>query len=70
MNTYKVIVEDMHCQNCAKKITQALEEKGADVVVSVDLKKKTVTVDSCLSAEEIFTTIEDAGFTPVDLELV
>ena len=70
MNSYKVVVEDMHCQNCVRKIKEALESKGKDVVVSADLNKKTVTVDSSLSAEVIFTTIEDAGFTPVDLELV
>ena len=43
MNSYKVVVEDMHCQNCVRKIKEALESKGKDVVVSADLNKKTLT---------------------------
>ena len=42
---YKISVPDMHCENCVKRINNALEEAG--IKFSVDLAEKTVTVDGC-----------------------
>lgn len=69
MTSYKVGVEDIHCQNCAAKIKEALE-KDSDAMVSVDVKRKEVTIDSSLRVEEIYQRIEDAGFTPCDCEIL
>ncbi|MBR0137918.1 MAG: heavy-metal-associated domain-containing protein [Erysipelotrichaceae bacterium] len=70
MKSYRITVEDIMCDNCAKKIKNALEEADEETVVSVNVKKKLVTVDTDLPVEEIFEIIEEAGFTPVDLELI
>jgi len=67
--TYKIIVEDMHCNNCARKISEALNKAG-DVGVKVNLAKKEVVIDSDLAVEDIYAIIEDAGFTPTDCELM
>ena len=42
---YKIKVEDMHCENCVKRINNALRE--ADINFEVDLEAKIVTVDGC-----------------------
>lgn len=70
MMTYKITVEDIMCENCARKIRTALESADDKTVASVDVKKKTVTVDTDLKVEKLYEIIEDAGFTPGDLELI
>jgi len=69
MISYKITVEDMMCKNCVKKIEDALYEAGAEGV-SCNLARKEVVIDSDLSVEEIYEIIEDAGYTPGDLELL
>ena len=41
----KIAVPDMMCENCVKRITNALTE--ADLQFSVSLEEKTVTIDGC-----------------------
>lgn len=54
-------VEGMHCQNCVKRITDALNEKG--IKNEVSLENGTVSIDGCenclKTAKEI---IYDLGF--------
>ena len=69
MISYKIIVEDMKCRNCAKKITDALIEAGAEAV-DVKLARKEVYVDSDLPVEVLYETIRQAGYEPTDLELI
>lgn len=60
---YKISVPDMHCENCVKRIDNALEEAG--IKFSVDLAEKTVTVDGCEHClSTALTELEDLGFTP------
>ena len=60
---YKISVPDMHCENCVKRINNALEEAG--IKFSVDLAEKTVTVDGCERClSTALTELEDLGFTP------
>ena len=58
-----ISVPDMMCQNCVKRITNALTE--AELKFQVDLDTKTVTIDGC---EHCLATavseLEDLGFTP------
>lgn len=56
-------VPDMHCENCVRRIREALENAGINA--SIDLKNQTVTVSGCehcfkKATEEIY----DLGFTP------
>ena len=58
-----IFVPDMMCENCVKRITNALTE--AQLTFRVDLPSKTVTIDGC---EHCLATavseLEDLGFTP------
>ncbi len=60
---HKIKVPDMHCENCVKRINNALRE--AEINFSVDLENKTVTVDGCEHClATALTELEDLGFTP------
>ena len=60
---HKINVPDMHCENCVKRISNALNEAG--IKFSVELENKTVTVDGCEHClKTALTELEDLGFTP------
>lgn len=60
---YKISVPDMHCENCVKRINNALNESGINF--SVELDQKTVTVDGCEHClKTAISELEDLGFTP------
>ena len=60
---YKINVPDMHCENCVKRINNALGETG--ISFSVDLASKIVTVDGCEHClSTAMTELEDLGFSP------
>ncbi|MBQ6655294.1 MAG: hypothetical protein IJM79_07220 [Erysipelotrichaceae bacterium] len=69
MISYKIKVEDLSSQGDGRVIREALYDAGADNV-SVNAARKEVVIDSDLSVEELYEIIEDAGFTPTDLELI
>ena len=58
-----ISVPDMMCQNCVKRITNALSE--AELKFSVELENKTVTIDGCQHClKTAMEELEDLGFTP------
>ena len=58
-----ISVPDMICQNCVKRITNALQE--AELKFSVDLDSKTVTIDGCQHCvATAVSELEDLGFSP------
>lgn len=60
---HKIKVPDMHCENCVKRINNALSEAG--IKFSVELDTKTVTVDGCEHClKTALGELEDLGFTP------
>lgn len=59
----KIIVPDMHCENCVRRINQALSALKIDF--SVDLDNKTVVINGCEHCyKSAFDEIYDLGFTP------
>ena len=59
----KIIVPDMHCENCVNRIDKALKE--IKVSASIDLENQTVTVSGCENCyKKAFNEIYDLGFTP------
>ena len=59
----KIAVPDMMCENCVKRITNALTE--ADLKFSVSLEENTVTIDGCENCvKTAVSELEDLGFTP------
>ncbi len=60
---HKINVPDMHCENCVKRINNALCETG--IKFEVSLESKTVTVDGCEHClKTALSELEDLGFTP------
>ena len=60
---FTISVPDMMCQNCVKRITNALSE--AELNFSVELENKTVTIDGCQHClKTAMEELEDLGFTP------
>lgn len=59
----KISVPDMMCENCVRRITNALD--AADLKFQVSLEDKTVTVDGCDNCvKTAVSELEDLGFTP------
>ena len=58
-----ISVPDMMCENCVKRITNALTE--AELKFTVSLPDKTVTIDDCQHCvQTAMEELEDLGFTP------
>ena len=63
---YKILVEDMHCESCVKRIDNALKETG--IKFEVDLQSKTVLVDGCEHClKTAISELEDLGFAPQNI---
>lgn len=59
----KISVPDMMCENCVRRITNALD--AAELKFQVSLENKTVTVDGCDNCvKTAVSELEDLGFTP------
>lgn len=56
-------VEDMTCAHCEKAIKAELSKGDPNVVVDVDLKNKTVSVEN-LSDDRVQFLLEEIGYTP------
>ena len=58
-----ISVPDMMCENCVKRITNALTE--AELKFNVSLADKTVTIDGCEHClKTAMEELEDLGFSP------
>ena len=56
-------VPDMMCENCVKRITNALT--AAELKFEVSLPEKKVTIDGCEHCvKTAMEELEDLGFTP------
>ena len=58
-----ISVPDMMCENCVKRITEALTK--AELKFTVSLPEKTVSIDGCQHCvKNAVSELEDLGFTP------
>ncbi len=58
-----ISVPDMMCENCVKRITNALTE--AELKFAVNLETKTVSIDGCQHCvATAVSELEDLGFSP------
>ena len=58
-----ISVPDMMCENCVKRITNALSD--AELNFTVSLPEKTVTIDGCEHCvKTAMDELDDLGFTP------
>lgn len=59
----KIAVPDMMCENCVKRISNALQ--AAELTFTVSLADKTVTIDGCQNCVKTAVgELEDLGFSP------
>lgn len=59
----KLKVPNIVCDGCAETITESITTIEPDAKVEVDVKAKTVTVESAASEETIKQAITAAGYT-------
>jgi len=57
-------VPDMHCKNCADKITAALKSNSQIEGVYVDLDKKSVSISGKITCQEAYAIIKSQGYNP------
>ena len=63
--TYKIIVEGMHCENCAMRIKKVLSNYGKNIEVDLNEKLVTLTTDDI---DTVTTKINDLGFEVKEIE--
>ncbi|MEO8891107.1 MAG: heavy-metal-associated domain-containing protein [Coleofasciculaceae cyanobacterium] len=63
MTVIKFSVPSITCEGCAKTITEAILTHESDAKVDVDVKEKTVSVDTGASEESVKQMIVAVGHT-------
>ena len=64
-----VRIEGMHCKNCVKSVTEAINRlEGASARVSLGEKKAVVSYDRPLDDAALKEAVERAGFQVVSIE--
>ncbi|OWW22633.1 heavy-metal-associated domain-containing protein [Noviherbaspirillum denitrificans] len=59
---FAIQVEKMSCGGCAARVTKAIQAQDASAKVDVDLRSKTVRVESNLDAEALVQAVTAAGY--------
>lgn len=65
---YEIKVSGMTCGGCVNSVTKALKNLDLEAEVNVDLKEQLVRIKSTKSQAEILETIEDAGYSVLDVK--
>lgn len=60
----ELTVNDMTCDHCVTKISQAVKSVDPDGAFAVDLAAKRVRITSALPAAGFVEALRDAGYTP------
>ncbi len=61
-------VNDMTCGHCASAIARAVAAFDKNAGLDVRIQQKLVRVDSAASAAELAEAIQDAGYTPQEVQ--
>ncbi len=69
-NKIIIIVDGMHCEHCAKKVTDAILKVDDSAKVKVDLKSGEVTITSKNSVDisSVKENVNETGFTFVGVK--
>lgn len=60
--TYNLLIPDMTCGHCEKRIRAAVEESGGKVD-SLDLESKRAVITIDMQPEELAELLDEAGYT-------
>ncbi|MBN8628873.1 MAG: heavy-metal-associated domain-containing protein [Planctomycetes bacterium] len=55
-------VEKMHCQSCAKRVTNAIMGVAPHSKIDIDIDGRRVTIDGISNLAEVTKALEDAGY--------
>jgi copper chaperone len=55
-------VEKMHCQSCAKRVTNAIMGVAPHSKIDIDIESRRVTIDGVGNLAEVTKALEDAGY--------
>lgn len=61
MKKITLLVPEMMCGHCEKRIREAVSSLGGNVI-ELDLETKIVVVEADVSSEEILKKIDEAGY--------
>lgn len=65
MNNLECTIEDMTCNGCVKRITQAIHKLDENATISTDLTTKNVTIQSELADQSsISKALSAIGYEP------
>lgn len=69
-NKIIIKVDGMHCEHCAKKVTEAILKVDDSVKVKVDLKSGEVTITSknSIDINNVKENVNETGFTFVGVK--
>lgn len=62
---YELQVEGMTCGGCVNSVTRSVRAVDSNAKVDVDLKAKTVRIDTSVPLEKVSSAIVDAGYPVV-----
>lgn len=68
MKTYVIHIEGMMCEHCQSHVQKALQELAAEVDVSLNEKRATVTVPDTVSSDALSAAVTAAGYTVTGVE--
>jgi copper chaperone len=57
-------VKEMTCGYCARVITKAVKEVDAQAKVDIDVRTKTVRIDSPRGVNDFMSIIREVGYSP------
>ena len=61
MKKFTLLIPEMMCGHCEKRIREAVSSLGGNVI-SLDLETKIVVAEADVSSEELLKKIDEAGY--------
>ena len=65
-----VYIDGMSCEHCSSRVQAAFSEKGYKIKVNLEQKNAEVLSKEPLNQAEASTTVQDLGFTPVQISVI
>lgn len=62
-----IYIDGMSCEHCSSRVQAAFVEKGYKVRVNLEQKNAEILSKAPINQAEASTTIQDLGFTPVQI---
>lgn len=60
----ELILKDMTCGHCEKRVEQAMKQADPSARLSFDLPKQLVRIETALSLSDVIAVLTEAGYPP------